>query len=76
MGTAALMVANDQLIRKNQDLMLLSLRKALVPPRHLSELNKEESEELRESIPLFSRQTLNLALISLSDRFIFRHRHE
>jgi len=74
-GTAAIVAANDHFIRKNQDAMLLSLRKALVPAGHLDDLTKEEAEQIRDTIPLFSRETLNLALISLSDRFIFRHRY-
>ena len=75
-GTAAVLAVHDHFIRKNQDTMLNSLRRALVPARHLEDLVKEESAHIRDTIPLFSREALNLAIIALSDRFIFRHRHE
>jgi hypothetical protein len=75
-GSAAVIGANKYFIRSYQDDMLFDLRKALVPQAHFDELVNEEAHHRREVIPLFSRESLNLALISMSDRFIFRHRHE
>lgn len=75
-GTVGIVATNQYFIRTYQKDMLLDLRKALVPPAHFEELMKEEAQQRREVIPLFSRESLNLALIAMSDRFIFRHRHE
>jgi|LauGreDrversion4_2_1035121.scaffolds.fasta_scaffold155489_1 hypothetical protein len=76
LGTTAIVAANHHFIQKAQHDMLFALRRALVPEKHMEQLSREELEQRREPIPLLSRETLNLALISLSDRLIFRHKHE
>jgi hypothetical protein len=69
-GGSAVAVVNRKFIEEYQRDMLLSLRRALVPPAHLASLLEEERNSANVTFPLFSRETLNLALISISDRFI------
>jgi len=75
-GTAGIVLINQRFIKKYQDEMLFSLRKAISPPGHIESVVEEERLSQPLTISFFSRETLNLALISIGDRFINRNRSE
>lgn len=70
-GGAATGYIHNRFIQKPQDDMLLSLRHALMSPE-LIDKHRMNDQVRTEAFPFFSRETLNLVLISISDRFIFR----
>lgn len=69
-GTAAVAYVNQRFIEPQQKAMLLSLRQALLTPEVKAKHALEPVEN--PQFPLLSRETLNLALIAISDRFIFQ----
>lgn len=75
-GSAAIAVINHRFIEQNQKEMLFSLRKAIAPPGHIESLLMEAKTSSNSNIPFFSRETMNLVLIFISDRFIFKDSSE
>ena len=73
-GSVAVSLVNQRIIEPQQKSMLLSLRQALLTPEVRAKHAREASEQ--PEFPLLSRETLNLALIAISDRFIFQQTSE
>jgi hypothetical protein len=69
-GSIFVALVNDRLILSNQKDMLLSLRCALMSYEVRNEHKRSQIDQ-HERFPFFSRETLNLALVAISDRFIF-----
>lgn len=70
-GAGAVAYVNYKIIKPNQSDILLSLRQALLSPEvRQKHANMHASSQATPNFPFFSRQTLNLVLISLSDRFV------
>lgn len=69
-GSISVALVNDKLILSNQKDMLLSLRCALMSDE-IRNKHKWSQFDQHERFPFFSRETLNLALVAISDRFIF-----
>lgn len=67
---AVVAFVNDRLITSQQRDMLLSLRRALLTEEVRRKHALLQFEE-KLAFPLFSRETLNLAIVAISDRFIF-----
>ena len=66
---------NHRFIDGPQRDMLLGLRQALLSHDVRQKLDYVSTDS-RPRFPLFSRQTLNLVLIAISDRFLFQHDNE
>jgi hypothetical protein len=75
-GAAGILLINQRFVKKYQDEMLFSLRKAISHPGHIESMVQEERLSQPVTISFFSRETLNLALISISDRFINKNSSE
>lgn len=69
-GIGSIGYINHRFIQNPQTDILLDLRKALMTPETNRKYIIEDEARVRP-IPFFSRQTLNLVLIAISDRFIF-----
>ncbi len=70
-GGTAIAYVNYGIIKPNQSNMLLNLRQALLTPEVRQKHADMHAASLNAvNFPFFSRETLNLVLISLSDRFI------
>jgi len=70
--TIWLAYVNHKLITSQQAEMLFSLRRALITEDVRQKLDGMRAIEKRK-FPFFSRETLNLSVVSISDRFIFNH---
>jgi hypothetical protein len=70
-GTAVTAYVNYQIIKPNQSDMLLKLRQALLTPEIRRKHDEMDAVSQNPShFPLFSKKTLNLVLISISDKFL------
>ena len=72
-GTSAVWYINSRFIEQPQRDLLLSLRLALVKPE-VREVYENSHSSSNPVFPFFSRETLNLVLIAISDKFIFDDR--
>ena len=75
-GGSAIGLINQRFIDKYQKEMLFYLRKAIAPTGHVQSLIADEARSVPIQISFFSRETMNLALIYISDRFIMQSRSE
>ena len=72
-GTSAVWYIKSRYIEQPQRDLLLSLRLALVKPE-VREVYENSHSPSNPAFPFFSRETLNLVLIAISDKFIFEDR--
>ena len=71
-GTSAVGMINYKFIELPQREILLNLRRALVQ-QEVRAMNQAMQPQVDRRVPLLSRESLNMALIAISDRFIFQH---
>jgi hypothetical protein len=68
-GALAVFYVNHTFIRKQQDAILVDLRKSLIRPATLARDESDDAAQINRRYRL--RELLNLAVIQISDRFIF-----
>ena len=73
LGSGVVGYVNHRFIKTPQAEILFDLRRALMSEHvHEGLIDDSPTKGISQNSPLLSRQTLNLALIAISDRYIFQ----